>query len=68
VEALRQLDATRESVVMIGDSESDIYSARNAGIHRIGYASKPGKNYRLTVAGAVAIAFDLAELAAYLKD
>jgi beta-phosphoglucomutase-like phosphatase (HAD superfamily) len=62
LEALRQLDATRKSAVMIGDSESDIYSARHAGIHSIGYANKPGKNYHLTVAGADAIAFDMARI------
>jgi phosphoglycolate phosphatase-like HAD superfamily hydrolase len=64
----RYVNSTPPAAVLIGDSESDFYSARNAGIHSIGYANKPGKNYHLTIAGADAIAFDMAELAAYLKD
>jgi phosphoglycolate phosphatase len=61
LQALRQVDAT-QPVVMIGDSESDIQSARAAGVPSIGYANKPGKEERLRQAGADAIIRTMEEL------
>lgn len=53
-------DAT--SFVLVGDSVSDIEAAQAAGINHIGYANKPGKSKRLTLAGANAVVTTLNEL------
>jgi HAD superfamily hydrolase (TIGR01549 family) len=57
-----------ESFVMVGDSLSDIESARAAGIRHIGYANKPGKLNRFTQAGANAVITSLAELTEAVLD
>jgi phosphoglycolate phosphatase len=64
LQALRQVGATCQSAVMIGDSETDIVSARAAGVPSIGYANKPGKEQRLYRAGADAIVTTMRDLAA----
>jgi HAD superfamily hydrolase (TIGR01509 family) len=66
---LRALDAlggdpTTSSFV--GDSTSDVRSAKAAGTHSIGYANKPGKAKRLQRAGTDAIVTSMAELRAAL--
>jgi phosphoglycolate phosphatase len=60
--ALRLLDGILQSAVLIGDSETDIASARVAGLPSIGYANKPGKRKRLASAGADAIVTTMDEL------
>ena len=54
-EALRQLGADPTSTVLVGDQPTDIEAASLAGIPSIGYANKPGKDERLSTAGATAI-------------
>jgi HAD superfamily hydrolase (TIGR01509 family) len=66
---LRALDAlggdpARSSFV--GDSTSDVLSAKAAGTHSVGYANKPGKVERLRGAGADVIVTSMAELHAAL--
>jgi phosphoglycolate phosphatase len=68
LKALRMLDLSQGSVVMIGNSESDIHGARAAGVPGIGYANKPGKTERLTGAGARAIVKSMGDLAAALTS
>ena len=46
----------------IGDSTSDIQSAKAAGTHSVGYANKPGKHQRLQDAGADAVVTSMGEL------
>jgi HAD superfamily hydrolase (TIGR01509 family) len=53
-------DPARSSFV--GDSTSDVQSAKATGIHSVGYANKPGKTERLYHAGADAIVTTMAEL------
>jgi len=46
----------------VGDSTSDVQSAKAAGTHSVGYANKPGKIERLQCAGAEVIVTTMAEL------
>ena len=62
---LRALDALKGDPAtssFVGDSTSDVQSAKAAGIHSVGYANKPGKIQRLHHAGADAIVTTMAEL------
>jgi HAD superfamily hydrolase (TIGR01509 family) len=62
---LRALDALHgdpATSAFIGDSTSDIHSAKAAGTHAVGFANKPGKFERLQQAGADAIVTSMAEL------
>lgn len=62
---LRALDALHgdpATSAFIGDSTSDIQSAKAAGTHSVGYANKPGKTDRLQDAGADAVVTSMAEL------
>jgi len=47
---------------MVGDSTTDVLSAKAAGAHPIGYVNKPDKLQRLAEAGADAIITSMAEL------
>jgi HAD superfamily hydrolase (TIGR01549 family) len=62
-QALAQLNATADLAIMIGDSTTDITSARLAGIRSIGYANKAGKFERLLDAGADAATTSLMMIA-----
>jgi len=64
--ALNQLRARPTAAVLIGDSTTDVDSARAAGVPCVGYANKPGKRQRLTLAGADALVTTMAELVASL--
>jgi HAD superfamily hydrolase (TIGR01509 family) len=62
---LRALDALGGDPAMsslVGDSTSDVQSAKGAGTHSVGYANKPGKVERLQRAGADFIVTTMAEL------
>ena len=62
---LRALDALGgdpATSAFVGDSTSDIQSAKAAGTHSVGYANKPGKAERLQRAGADAVVTTMAEL------
>ena len=62
---LRALDALGGDPAIcafVGDSTSDIQTAKAAGTHSVGYANKPGKTERLQRAGADAIVTTMAEL------
>jgi HAD superfamily hydrolase (TIGR01509 family) len=62
---LRALDVLGGDPTMssfVGDSTSDIQSAKAAGTHSVGYANKPGKVERLQRAGADVIVTTMAEL------
>lgn len=60
--AMAVLDADPERCVLVGDSVSDIESARAAGIRGIGYADRPGKERSFRNAGADAVITDMAQL------
>ncbi len=66
VRAMRALGADRYDCAFVGDTPSDVQSARAAGIRSIGYANKPGKLDRLMRAGADAIITTMADLATAL--
>jgi HAD superfamily hydrolase (TIGR01509 family) len=51
-----------ERCLMIGDSTTDMVSAKAIGVHRVGYANKPEKRERLVKAGADFIIASMAEL------
>jgi HAD superfamily hydrolase (TIGR01549 family) len=62
---LRALDALGgdpPASAFVGDSTSDIHSAKAAGTYSVGYANKPGKDERLHSAGADAIVITMSEL------
>lgn len=61
-EAITALDVTPRESIFLGDSATDIEAAQAAGVRSIGYANKPGKDYRLTVAGADAVTSALTSL------
>ncbi|MEV6981568.1 HAD family hydrolase [Sphaerisporangium sp. NPDC051017] len=61
-QALNALGADPALTALIGDSVTDIQSAKTAGILSIGYANTPGKDHRLHEAGADAIINDMAQL------
>jgi phosphoglycolate phosphatase-like HAD superfamily hydrolase len=52
-EVLVQLRLGPDSVVLIGDSVTDVQAAQRAHVASIGYANKPGKDVLLAGAGAV---------------
>ncbi|MGW5740210.1 HAD family hydrolase [Amycolatopsis sp. NPDC003861] len=54
-QAVTALDVVPGETVLLGDSTTDIEAAHAAGVLSIGYANKPGKNYKLVKAGADAI-------------
>ena len=60
--ALDALDGDPAASTFVGDSTSDIQSAKAAGTHSVGYANKPGKIERLHWAGADAIVTTMGEL------
>jgi len=64
--ALKELNAGPKECAMVGDSVSDIDSARAAGVHAIGYANKPGKREKL--AHAYATIDSMLDLVALLSN
>jgi FMN phosphatase YigB (HAD superfamily) len=66
VSALHQLESQPADAVMIGDSPSDILSARAAGTRSIGYANRPSKTRPLMDSGADAIVHSMADIATTL--
>lgn len=64
--AVRSLRADVTACTLVGDSISDIESARIAQVWNIGYANKPGKRNRLASAGADAITSDMTTFAMML--
>ena len=60
--ALDALDGDPATSSFVGDSTSDVQSAKAAGIHSVGYANKPGKIQRLHHAGADVTVTTMAEL------
>jgi phosphoglycolate phosphatase-like HAD superfamily hydrolase len=66
VRALHQLQSRPADAVMIGDSPSDILSARAAGTRSIGYANRPSKTTPLIESGADAIVHSMADIATTL--
>jgi HAD superfamily hydrolase (TIGR01549 family) len=65
--AVDSLDAEPSECALVGDSVTDIQGAHLANVQSIGYANKPGKRERLTVAGAGATITSLADLALNLR-
>jgi HAD superfamily hydrolase (TIGR01549 family) len=66
-EAIRGLDASRASTVLVGDSYTDIEAAHSAGVASIGYANKPGKRERMAQLQAEAVIISMADLALALR-
>ncbi|MBB2945342.1 phosphoglycolate phosphatase [Actinoplanes lutulentus] len=64
--ALSSAGVPRDRAVFIGDSVTDVEAGRAAGIRTIGYANKPGKQQRLTDAGADIVIHSMRALAAEL--
>jgi HAD superfamily hydrolase (TIGR01549 family) len=60
--ALDALDGDPATSAFVGDSTSDIQSAKAAGVRSIGFANKPGKYEHLHRAGADAVVTTMAEL------
>jgi HAD superfamily hydrolase (TIGR01509 family) len=67
VRAVHTLDVEPASVVLIGDSASDILAARAARVRSIGYANRPTKSQLLTDAGADAVVRSMADIARALR-
>jgi phosphoglycolate phosphatase len=66
-QAANKLSTRASTCVVIGDSRTDIESARRAGAPSIGYARTPIDGERLTAAGADAIVLSMADLALRLR-
>jgi HAD superfamily hydrolase (TIGR01509 family) len=62
LQALHMLDGNPATSALVGDSTSDIQSAKAAGTRSVGYANKPGKYERLHRAGADAVVTTMGEL------
>jgi HAD superfamily hydrolase (TIGR01509 family) len=60
--ALKVLGGDPTTSSFVGDSTSDVQSAKAAGTHSVGYANKPGKAKRLQRAGAEVIVTSMTEL------
>jgi phosphoglycolate phosphatase len=65
--AISVLRADPATCTMLGDSPTDIESARQAGITSIGYANTPSKHEQLSIAGANAVFKSLADLILRLR-
>ncbi|MGX1886435.1 HAD family hydrolase [Streptomyces sp. NPDC055287] len=57
--ALTALDARADAALMIGDTPSDLFAAREAGVRFLGYARDEGRVRRLRRAGAEVVVGDL---------
>lgn len=68
LEALRQLNAKPSNSVFVGDSPSDVTAGHQANIAVIGFANKPGKDRRLTIAGAEAVTSQLSDISRALRE
>ncbi|WP_228080704.1 HAD family hydrolase [Streptomyces profundus] len=55
-------DASPAACVFIGDAARDVEAGDAAGVPTIGYANKPGKDKKLTDAGAVVVVPSIAEI------
>jgi phosphoglycolate phosphatase len=66
-QAVEALNAEPGECTLVGDSVTDIDGARLASVQSIGYANKPGKQERLTAAGAGTIINSMADLALKLR-
>jgi HAD superfamily hydrolase (TIGR01662 family) len=62
-QALRQVSATPDDCVMVGDSTTDIQAAHSAGLPAIAYANKPGKREAFQPYAPDAIIDGMVELA-----
>jgi phosphoglycolate phosphatase len=60
--AVETLGEQPEHCLMIGDSTTDMASAKAIGVHRVGYANKPRKREPLAEAGADFVIASMAEL------
>lgn len=63
IQALHALGAKPGECTLVGDSVTDVQSARLAGVQSIGYANEPHKREQLIAAGAGASINSLADLA-----
>lgn len=64
--ALAELQAQPDTSVLIGDSTTDVEAALSAKVRAVGYANKPGKDARLTQAGAEVTITSMSEIASCL--
>lgn len=65
--ALSSLGVTPRSVLLVGDSTTDMEAAGRAGVLPIGYAKRPERRRQLADAGAVVVIDSMCELAHALK-
>ncbi|MBA3843605.1 MAG: HAD family hydrolase [Actinobacteria bacterium] len=65
-QAVSNLRASRDEVVLIGDSATDVEAAMRADFRVIGYANKPGKELHLRQGGAALVVHSMREVAAAL--
>lgn len=65
--AVAELRTEPADCVLVGDSVSDIQAGQAASVITIGYANRPGKQERLTEAGAAVIITSLADLVLPLR-
>jgi beta-phosphoglucomutase-like phosphatase (HAD superfamily) len=61
------LNATLPGCAFVGDSTSDVFAGRLAGMPVIGYANRPGKAELLRQAGADAVTTGLDEITTALR-
>jgi phosphoglycolate phosphatase len=66
--AMTQLRASADECLLIGDSVTDMEAATRIDVPAIGYANKPGKRERLTMARAEAVVSSLADLVLGLRS
>ncbi|MFD5088097.1 HAD family hydrolase [Kitasatospora sp. NPDC058406] len=66
LEAMQAAGTRPDYCIFIGDAARDVEAGEAAGVPTIGYANKPGKDAKLTAAGAAVIADSMGLIAAAL--
>jgi len=66
--AVNALGADSRRCLLVGDSVTDVTSARAANVRVVGFANRPAKVSRLTEAGADAVVTSMGDLATHLLD
>jgi phosphoglycolate phosphatase len=67
-QAIDQVAVAAEKCVLVGDSDTDIQAAVDAGTLSIGYANKPCKTEQFNALGANSIVTDMSELTAAVQQ
>ncbi|MDH6703482.1 phosphoglycolate phosphatase-like HAD superfamily hydrolase [Kitasatospora sp. MAA19] len=68
LEAMEAAGAEPEHCIFIGDAARDVEAGEAAGVPTIGYANKPGKDAKLTAAGAIVVVDSMQAIAEAMQQ